>query len=126
MVMPYDVTLLAVYTLTLASVTRLVTGTDTLTEVPHGWIVAKLEAVGDWSVGYFDTTRWSTGWWTVGAIRSLVWFFSKMITCHWCAPFWLAALMLWGYDLWLNPAILFVSLALAMRFAAGLLVSIGR
>jgi len=124
--MPYDVTLLAVYTLALASVTRLVTGMDTLTETPHAWVVAKIEALADWAPGFFDTTRWSTGWWTVGVIRGFCWFIGKLITCYWCAPFWISALMLWGYDLWTNPAVLFISLALAMRFAAGWLVSIGR
>ena len=126
MVMPYDVTLLAVYTLTLASVTRLVTGTDTLTQAPHAWVVAKLEAVSDWAVGFFDVTRWSMGWWTVQAIRSVTWFLSKMIDCSWCAPFWIASVMLWGYGLWLNPVVLFVSLALAMRFVAGFLISVSR
>jgi hypothetical protein len=126
MVMPYDVTLLAVYTLTLASVTRLVTGTDTLTERPHAWVVDRLEAVADWSVGYFDVSKWSSGWWTVQVIRAVTSFFSGMISCYWCAPFWLSALMLWGYDLWSHPAVLFVSLALAMRFVAGLLISVSR
>lgn len=126
MVMPYDVTLLAVYTITLASVTRLVTGTDSLTERPHAWVVAKLEGVTEWSVGFFDITKWSAGWWTVQVIRGVIGFFVKMISCFWCAPFWIASFMLWGYELWLNPVVLFLSLALAMRFAAGLLNSVGR
>jgi len=124
--MPYDVTLLAVYTLALASVTRLVTGMDILTQTPHAWIVARIEVLGDWAVGYFDTARWTTGWWSVGAIRSACWFASKMLTCYWCAPFWISALMLAGYDYWLSPAVLFISLALAMRFVAGFLNHVSR
>jgi hypothetical protein len=124
--MPYDATLLVVYTLALASLTRLVTGMDSLTQAPHAWVVARIEALADWAVGYFDTDRWSAGWWTVGVIRSACWFAGKMIDCHWCAPFWLAVLMLWGYAYWLDPVVLFLSLALAMRFIAGLLTHVSR
>ena len=126
MTMPYDVTLLAVYTLTLASVTRLVTGMDTLTQTPHGWVIARIDALADWAVGFFDTTRWSAGWWTVGVIRALCWFFSKMLSCYWCAPFWLSALMLWGYEYWSNPVVSFIAVALSMRFVAGLLNHVSR
>jgi hypothetical protein len=124
--MPYDVTLLAVYTLALASVTRLVTGMDTLTSTPHGWVVGRIEALADWSVTYFDTARWSAGWWTVHAIRAACWFIGKMIDCYWCAPFWIAAVLLWAEPYWGNPVMLFIALALAMRFAAGTLITIGR
>ncbi len=124
--MPYDVTLLVVYTLALASATRLVTGMDTLTEIPQRWAVAKIWLLADWSMGFFDTTRWSAGWFTVNVIRGICWFIGKMIDCYWCAPFWIAALMLWGYDYWLNPVALFVALALAMRFVAGSLISVSR
>lgn len=124
--MPYDVTLLAVYTVTLASVTRLVVGLDILTETPHAWAVARIEAVADWSIRYFDTARWSAGWWTVWTIRIVCWFLAKAISCYWCAPFWIGALMLWGYGYWLNPVVLFLSLALAMRFLAGLLNHVSR
>jgi hypothetical protein len=126
MTMPYDVTLLVAYTLTLASVTRLVTGMDTLTETPHRWVVARLDALADWAVGFFDTTRWSSGWWTTHVILGACWFLSKMISCYWCAPFWIGALMLWGYEHWLNPVVLFISLALSMRFVAGLLNHVSR
>ena len=124
--MPYDVTLLAVYSITLASIARLVTGTDTLTQVPHAWVIGKLESIEEWSVGYFDLTKWSSGWWTVQGIRAVTWFTSTMISCYWCAPFWIAAIMLWGYDHWTNPVILFISLALAMRFVAGFLNHVSR
>jgi len=124
--MPYDVTLLVVYTVTLASITRLVIGEDVLTHKGHNWVIDRMEGGRKWASEYFDDTRWSTGWWTAGVIRYVLWFFSELISCPWCASFWIGALMLWGYDLWLNPAVLFVSLALAMRFAAGLLTSISR
>lgn len=124
--MPYDVTLLAVYTLTLASITRLVIGDDVLTHRPHNWVMDALENADAWATDFFDSARWSAGWFTAGAISGVVWFLRELISCNWCAPFWLGALMLWGYDYWLNPAVLFISLALAMRFVAGLLTSIGR
>lgn len=123
--MPYDVTLLAVYTITLASITRLVIGGDSITHNAHNWVVDQLEGAATWAPGYFDTTRWSAGWWTAGVIRSTAWFVAELISCPWCASFWISTLMLWGYEYWLNPTVLFISLALAMRFAAGLLVKAG-
>lgn len=124
--MPYDPTLLIVYTLAMASLTRLVTGMDTLTETPHAWVVDRIEAASDWSVTYFDATRWSAGWWTIWVIRSTCWFVGKMISCYWCAPFWLGAAILGLDTWWTHPVALFVALALAMRFMAGTLISIGR
>lgn len=126
MLMTYDVTLLAIYTLTLASVTRLVTGMDTITERAHEWLVTHIEAISDWAVGYFDTTRYSSGWWTVQIIRGACWFAEKMLSCLWCAPFWISGLMLLGYQWWTHPVVLFFALMLAMRFVAATLITIGR
>lgn len=124
--MPYDVPLLVIYTITLASLVRLITGQDALTEAAHHWVIGKIESLSDKSTHTFDTTQGSSGWWTIRAIFGVTWFTTKMLSCYWCAAFWVAIIMLWGHGLWLNPAILFMSLALAMRFVAGLLIHVSR
>jgi hypothetical protein len=126
--MPYipDPMLLVIYALALASVTALVVGADTLTERAHEWIVDRIVAPVDWSVGYFDSTPGSAGWFVIKLIMGACWLLAKMISCSWCASFWLACLMLWGVDHWRDPVVLFLALAMAFRQFVGMTSSMGR
>lgn len=121
-----DTMLLVIYALALASVSRLVTGMDSLTERANERLVDLIVAPVDWSVNYFDNERWSMGWFAIKAISGASWFLAKMISCIWCAPFWLACLMLWGMEYWRHPVALFLALALAYRQFVGMTSSMGR
>lgn len=126
--MPYipDPMLWIIYALALASVTALVTGADTLTERANEWLVDRIVSPVDWSVGYFDTTPRSMGWFVVKIIVGVTWFLAKMISCTWCASFWLACLMLSGVDHWRHPVALFLASAMAFRQFVGMTSSMGR
>lgn len=126
--MPYipDPLLWIFCALALASVTALVTGADTLTTDANTWVVDRLDQLADWSVDYFDSTRWSMGWFAIGITRGVCAFLAKMISCPWCASFWLACLMLWGAEYWRHPVVLFLALAMALRQFVGMTSSMGR
>lgn len=126
MPIPLDPVLLVIYALALASVTRLVVGTDTLTGRANDWTVGLIEAVGDWSAEYFDDRPGTSGWVAIKLIRGVCWFLAKMITCAWCASFWLAVIMLCNAGHWRSPVWLFFALALAFRQFVGMTSSMGR
>lgn len=119
----YDPIQLVVYTLALASLTRLVTGTDKLTAIPVAWIVMKIDDARCSLEDALDDTRWSSGWVTARVLGFPLWFISSMISCVWCAPFWLAlgvvlpVMIGYGHV----TAVYYIALGLAMRFIAGLL-----
>lgn len=124
--MPFDPLLLPIYALALASVARLVTGTDTLTERANGWVVAKIEALADWSLDIFDSRPWTAGWVAIKITRGLCWFVAKMISCMWCAPFWLSVPMLAAMPYWQHPCMWYPALALALRQFVGMTSQMGR
>lgn len=124
--MPLDPVILVIYALALASVTRLVTGVDTLTERANEWAVDRIVAPVGWAVEHFDTRPRTAGWVAIKATSGITWFLAKMITCSWCASFWLAGLMLWGSHHWRHPVVLFVALMFALRQFVGMTSSMGR
>lgn len=138
--MPVEPYLLIVYTFAAASVARLVV-VDDLLERPRDWLVGALDrvrgnaaawtkAAREWlddrprTVGRTVATLIALG---LGLVRFGCWFGVKVLTCIWCASFWVSlgtvALVWWHGH---NPVMIFVSLAFAMRLAASTLVQIGR
>lgn len=124
--MPLDPVILVIYALALASITRLVTGTDSLTESANAWAVGCLDAIENAAVDFLDDRPGTAGWHVIKLTSGMVWFLGKMITCMWCASFWLALLMLWGSPWWDHPTALFIATALAFRQFVGMTSSMGR
>lgn len=119
----HDPVLLVVYTLALASLTRLVTGTDKLTEAPALWVFERLDDSRVWIYERLDDTRWSSGWFVSHTAGFVLWFVRSMLSCVWCAPFWLALGVILPVMIHHagNAAVHYVALGFAMRFVAGLL-----
>jgi hypothetical protein len=119
----HDPVQLVVYTLALASITRLVTGTDKLTEIPMGWVFERLDDSRAWIYTTLDDTPWSSGWVVSRIVGFPIWFTRSMLSCVWCAPFWLALGVILPVMVHhaSNAAVYYVALGLAMRFVAGLL-----
>lgn len=124
--MPLDPVILVIYALALASVTRLVTGVDTLTAHANEWLVDRIVAPVDWTIDHLDSSPGSMGWFVIKFTAGATWFLVKMITCMWCASFWLAVAMLLAAPHWRHPVVLFVALALAFRQFVGMTSSMGR
>jgi hypothetical protein len=127
--------LLAIYTLAAASITRLIT-TDTLLERPRDAIVAKLghalqglPAKRDAIITRLDDRPRTLGR-TVATIvrvafsiaRFLAWAIAEIITCPWCAGFWVSLSVVAIYPYWDTTSILIPAVALGMRLVAGVLI----
>lgn len=120
---PIDPVLLVVYTLALASLTRLVTGMDSLTEKPVEWFIGLMDRAAKKVRRALDNEPGSSGWVVARACTGLVALLTKLITCVWCVSFWLALIIIpvmWHHGT--DPVVYFGALALAMRFAAGYLL----
>ena len=138
--MPVEPYLLIMYTFAIASVSRLVV-VDDLLERPRDWLVGALDRLrgnaARWTKAareWLDDRPFTVGLlaaavisFCLGFVRFACWFVAKMVTCIWCASFWVSLVgvaLLWWHGH--NPVMIFVSLALAMRMAASTLVQIGR
>lgn len=124
--MPVDPYILILYICALASLARLVT-VDDLMEAPRTGIVVGLSRMSTFVRARLDDQRWSVGWCVASVVHFVAWFISSMITCYWCASFWLALIIVPVMLTWpTHPVVLFVVLVFAMRFVASTLVKIGR